>query len=82
MAAVQGDGRTPLGRRDRHGSVHVGRSAALRLGPEPGGTRVRWEERLRFPWWFGGAVGATVAAPVLRAVWRKNLVNLKAKVEG
>jgi hypothetical protein len=51
------------------------------VGRNRGGTRVRWEERLRFPWWFGGPVGAFVAAPVLRAVWRTNLRNLKELVE-
>jgi hypothetical protein len=45
------------------------------------GTRVTWEERLRFPWWLGGPVGALGAAPVLRAVWRRNLVNLRQKIE-
>jgi uncharacterized protein YndB with AHSA1/START domain len=44
-------------------------------------TRFRWEERLRFPWWLGGPVGALVATPVLRAVWRRSLRNLKALVE-
>ena len=47
-----------------------------------GGTRFAWTEELRFPWTMGGPVGAFVAAPVLRAVWRRNLVNLRAKVEG
>src|SRR5262245_32724369 len=33
-------------------------------------TTFTWEEQLRFPWWFGGRVGAFVARPVLAAVWR------------
>lgn len=44
-------------------------------------TRVTWREDLRFPWWLGGPVGATAATPVLRAVWKRNLRNLKALVE-
>lgn len=46
-----------------------------------GRTRFAWQERLRFPWWFGGPVGALAAKPVLTLVWRRSLANLKAKVE-
>lgn len=44
-------------------------------------TRFVWTERLRFPWWLGGPLGALAARPVLRRVWRRNLRNLKAIVE-
>jgi hypothetical protein len=44
-------------------------------------TRVRWEERLRFPWWLGGTPGAWVARPLLGALWRGNLRRLRARVE-
>ena len=43
------------------------------------GTRFVWRERLRFPWWLGGPLGAFVARPVLRRVWRRNLRNLAAR---
>jgi uncharacterized protein YndB with AHSA1/START domain len=46
-----------------------------------GGTRFAWQERLRFPWWLGGPLGAAVAKPALTAVWRRSLRNLKASVE-
>jgi uncharacterized protein YndB with AHSA1/START domain len=47
-----------------------------------GGTRFTWSERLVFPWWLGGPLGSAVASPVLRHVWRKNLRNLKRRIEG
>lgn len=50
----------------------------LRLSDEGDATRVTWREHLVFPWWAGGAVGAILARPVLRALWRKNLATLAA----
>jgi len=47
-----------------------------------GGTRFVWSERLRFPWWMGGPVGAQVAKPLLRRIWRRDLANLRAIVDG
>lgn len=47
-----------------------------------GGTRFVWSERLRFPWWLGGPIAGVVAKPVLRRVWRRDLRNLKAIVDG
>jgi uncharacterized protein YndB with AHSA1/START domain len=44
-------------------------------------TRFTWTERLRFPWWMGGRIGALAAKPILRAVWRRNLATLKEIVE-
>ena len=46
-----------------------------------GATRLSWRENLRFPWWLGGPVGEHLARPVLRGIWRGNLVRLKRLVE-
>lgn len=39
-------------------------------------TKFWWREELTFPWYFGGPIGARLALPVLRAVWRRNLRRL------
>ncbi len=46
-----------------------------------GRTRFTWSERLRFPWWMGGPLGAAVGGEVLRLVWIRNLRALKVIVE-
>jgi hypothetical protein len=47
-----------------------------------GRTRFTWDERLTFPWTFGGPAGALVGGRVLKLVWRRNLRRLKTMVEG
>ena len=45
-------------------------------------TRFHWDESLTFPWWLGGPIGALIASRlVLRAIWKRNLRNLKRIVE-
>jgi uncharacterized protein YndB with AHSA1/START domain len=46
-----------------------------------GGTRFTWQERLTFPWWLGGPLGAVIGGEVLRIVWQRNLHNLKRLIE-
>ncbi len=46
-----------------------------------GRTKFGWDERLRFPWWMGGVVGERAAWPLLRRMWRANLIRLKHEVE-
>jgi hypothetical protein len=58
-----------------------GRFTMRRSGLRRNRTRFTWTERLRFPWWLGGPVGAIAAKPVLTAVWRRSLRNLKELVE-
>jgi carbon monoxide dehydrogenase subunit G len=41
-----------------------------------GGSQLEWSESLRFPWWLGGPVGAWLARPILKWVWRANLKRL------
>ena len=40
-----------------------------------------WVERLKFPWYFAGPVGAWFARPVLKTIWKGNLRRLKARIE-
>jgi Polyketide cyclase / dehydrase and lipid transport len=63
----------------RHDGL-VGGTGRFTLGRRwlrPGSTRFTWEERLEFPPWLGGPLGAAVAAPVLRWVWTRNLRRLR-----
>jgi hypothetical protein len=65
----------------RHSGIVTG-TGRFRLRRARGGrTRLAWHERLVFPWRLGGPIGAAVARPVLAAVWRRNLRNLRAIVE-
>lgn len=47
----------------------------------PGRTRFSWRERIRFPWYFGGPLGAWLGTQVLARVWRSNLAALKNRIE-
>lgn len=60
----------------------VAGSGHFSLEEGPGtATTIRWEERLRFPWWLGQTIGAWVARPVLAALWRGNLRRLRIRAE-
>jgi uncharacterized protein YndB with AHSA1/START domain len=65
----------------RHAGVVTG-SGRFVLSRAGDGTSFAWEEELVFPAWMGGAAGGAAAAPLLRRVWRRNLLNLKRLVEG
>lgn len=45
-------------------------------------TRFTWTEKLIFPWWLGGPLGALVGGQiVMKAIWRRNLRKLKKLIE-
>lgn len=65
----------------RHVGIVVGEGRWRLRRARGGRTRFVWDERLRFPWWMGGPLGALAASPVFRAVWKGNLRRLKARIE-
>lgn len=58
-----------------HHGLFTGHGEFL-LTDEDGATRMTWHEDLIFPWWSAGPIGALLARPILRMIWRKNLSNL------
>jgi uncharacterized protein YndB with AHSA1/START domain len=44
-----------------------------------GRTQFQWREKLRFPIWMGGPLGAFASKPLLTWVWRRNLRNLQGR---
>jgi carbon monoxide dehydrogenase subunit G len=64
------------------GVVHEGLvtgTGRFLLEPDGDGTAFTWREQLTFPWYLGGAVAAIAARPVLRLVWKRNLVRLAGR---
>jgi hypothetical protein len=62
-----------------HGVVTgTGRLSVKRRGLDA--STVKWDERLKFPWWLGGPVGGLVGRPILKRVWKRNLANLAARL--
>ena len=67
------------------GVKHVGAVTGVgrfTLKRRKGGTVFVWKETLTFPRWMGGPIGAAVAAPLFKRMWKKNLRNLKRRIEG
>ena len=65
----------------RHVGVVTGEGRWRLRRARRGRTRFVWDERLRFPWWMGGELGAVLAVPVFRLVWKSNLRRLKRHIE-
>lgn len=71
---------------ERIGARHLGLVAGVgsfELAPlDPALTRFTWREDLAFPWFLGGRLTARIAAPILAAVWRRNLRIFRERIEG
>lgn len=65
----------------RHVGVVTGSGEFMIDAVGDGRSSFTWRERLVFPWWMGGPVGAFFGGFVLRLVWRRNLGNLRRLVE-
>lgn len=65
----------------RHVGLVTGTGEFTMAATPDGATELTWTESLRFPWWLAGPVGAAVARPVLRAIWRGNLRRLRERIE-
>ena len=53
---------------------------SFRLDSLAGGTRLTWEEDLRFPWRLGGQLTGFIARPILQTIWRRNLMRLESRL--
>jgi carbon monoxide dehydrogenase subunit G len=51
------------------------------IRPRGSRTELTWSEELRFPWWLGGVIGAALARPILKRVWRSNLERLRRRLD-
>ena len=65
----------------RHSGLVTG-VGAFDLRPKRGDrTKMVWSEKLVFPWWMAGPVGAQVSAPILKRMWRHSMANLAARFD-
>ena len=65
----------------RHVGLVTG-TGKFTITPNGSGTRFEWIEDLIFPWWMGGPLAGIVGGQVvMRAIWRRNLLELKKIVE-
>lgn len=65
----------------RHVGIVTG-TGRFTITPISSGTRFEWIEDLIFPWWMGGPLAGIVGGQVvMKAIWRRNLRELKKIVE-
>lgn len=65
----------------RHVGLITGEGVFRLRRTRRGRTRFTWEERLLFPWWLGGRLGALAGSLPLRLIWRGNLGRLEHHIE-
>jgi uncharacterized protein YndB with AHSA1/START domain len=65
----------------RHSGLVTGEGAFELETIDSATTKFTWRERLAFPWYLGGPLTARFAAPVLAAIWKRNLKRLKQSLE-
>lgn len=63
----------------RHSGVVTGTGRFTLKKASRGRTQFQWREKLVYPLWLGGPVGAFLSKPVLRWIWRRNLTRLAAR---
>ena len=63
----------------RHTGLVTGQGAFCLRAKRHGRTKMIWAEKLVFPWWMGGPVGAQLSTPVLKRLWRRSMTNLAAR---
>ena len=62
------------------GVTHAGivkGSGKFTITPHNPGSLVKWEEKLEFPSWALGSLGALLAKLILRLIWKTNLKGLQ-----
>ena len=50
------------------------------LEPIAGGTRFSWVESIALPWHFAGKLGERLAQPIFKAIWKRNLRDLRRRI--
>lgn len=58
-----------------------GGTGAFTLRPSGSTTVISWVEDLKWPWYVSGPFAAALARPILKSIWKGNLVRLKQHVE-